>query len=96
MPYPSFKFDGAKFLESRKSLFRFLHVYSHIDPVTIYMYHSRLMLVYDIVSLVTVSLLNVLVTIIRFVLEPIGFASVTAPIHLSLYCSKYNSSRKRD
>ena len=33
MPYPSYKFDGAKFLESEKSSFRFLHVHSHIDPV---------------------------------------------------------------
>ena len=33
MPYPSYKFDGAKFLESGKSFFRFLHVHSHIDPV---------------------------------------------------------------
>ena len=63
MPYPSYKFNGAKLLESGKSSFRFLHVHSH----TIYMYYSRL-LVYDIVNLVTVSLLNVLVTIIRFVL----------------------------
>ena len=37
-----------------------------LTRLTIYMYYSRL-LVYDIVSLVTVSLLNVLVTIIRFV-----------------------------
>ena len=67
MPYLSYKFNGAKFPESGKSSFRFLHVHSHTDPVTIYMYYSRL-LVYDIVNLVTVSLLNVLVTIIRFVL----------------------------
>ena len=38
-----------------------------LTQLTIYMYYSRL-LVYDIVDLVTVSLLNVLVTIIRFVL----------------------------
>ena len=57
---------------------------------------STRLLVYDIVNLVTVSLLNVLVTIIRFVLEPIGFACVTAPIHLSSYCNQYTSSRNRD
>ena len=38
-----------------------------LTRLTIYMYYSRL-LVYDIVNLVAVSLLNVLVTIIRFVL----------------------------
>ena len=39
-------------------------IHSHIDLVNyIYMYYSKL-LVYDIVSLVTVSPLNVLVTII--------------------------------
>ena len=38
-----------------------------LTRLTIYMYYSRL-LVYDVVNLVTVSLLNVLVTIIRFVL----------------------------
>ena len=54
-----------------------------LPRLTIYMYYSRL-LVYDIVNLVTVSLLNVLVTIIQFVLEPIGFACVTAPIHFVL------------
>ena len=32
MPYPTYKFDGAKFLESGKSSFRYLHVHSHIDP----------------------------------------------------------------
>ena len=72
MPYPSCKFDGAKFLESGKSSFRFLHVHSHIDPVNyihVYMYFNRL-LVYDIVNLVKVALLNVLVTIIRFVWSP--------------------------
>ena len=57
---------------------------------------STSLLVYDIVNLVTVSLLNVLVTIIRFVLEPIGFACVTAPIHLNSYCNQYTSSRNRD
>ena len=61
--FPSYKFDGAKFAESRKSSFRFLYVHSHIDPVY-YMYFSRLF-VYDIVNLVTMYLLNVLVTIIR-------------------------------
>ena len=40
-----------------------------LTRLTIYMYYSRL-LVYDIVNLVTVSLLNVLVTIIRFVWSP--------------------------
>ena len=39
-----------------------------LTRLTIYMYYSRL-LVYDIVNLVTLSLLNVLVTIIQFVLE---------------------------
>ena len=62
--------------------------------LTIYMYYSRL-LVYDIVNLVTVSLLNILVTIVRFLLEPIGFDCVTAPIHLSSYCNQYTSSKKR-
>ena len=38
-----------------------------LTRLTIYMYYSRL-LVYDIVNLVTMSVLNVLVTIIRFVL----------------------------
>ena len=66
-----------------------------LTRLTIYMYYSRL-LVSDIVNLVTVSLLNVLVTIIRFILESIGFACVTAPIHLSSYCNKYTSSRNRD
>ena len=33
VPYPQCKFNGAKFLESGKSSFRFLHVHSHIDPV---------------------------------------------------------------
>ena len=67
-----------------------------LTRLTIYMYYSRL-LVHDIVNLVTVSLLNVLVAIIRFVLEPIGgFACVTAPIHLSSYCNQYTSSRNRD
>ena len=33
MPYPLYKFDGVKFLESGKSSFRFLHVHSHIDPI---------------------------------------------------------------
>ena len=50
----------------------------------------------DIANLVTVSLLNALVTIIRFVLEPIGFACVTPPIHLSSYCNQYISSRNHD
>ena len=77
-PYPSYKVDGAKFLILSDS-------YTFIR-LTIYMYFSRL-LVYDIVNLVTVSLLNVLVTIIQFVLEPIGFPCVTAPIHLSSYCT---------
>ena len=36
-----------------------------LTRLTIYMYNSR-MLVYDLVNLVTMSLLNVLVTIIRF------------------------------
>ena len=67
-----------------------------LTRLTTYMYYIRL-LVYDIVNLVTVSLLNVLVTIIPFVLEPIGgFACVTAPIHLSSYCSQYTSSRNID
>ena len=44
-------------------------------------------------DLVTVSLLNVLVTIIRSVLEPFGFACVTASIHLSSYCYQHTSSR---
>ena len=57
---------------------------------------STRLLVYDIVNLVTVSLINVLVTTIRFVLEPIAFACVTAPIHLSSYCNQYTSSRNRD
>ena len=57
---------------------------------------STRLLVYDNVNLDTVSLLNVLVTIIRLVLEPIGFACVTAPIHLSWYCNQYTSSRNRD
>ena len=29
VPYPSYKFDGAKFLESRKSSFRFLCSFAH-------------------------------------------------------------------
>ena len=65
---------------------------SKLTRLTIYMYYIRL-LVYDIVSLVTVSLLNVLVTIIRYVLKPIGFAYVNAHIHLSSYCNQYTSSR---
>ena len=68
---------------------------STLTRLTIYMYYSRL-LVYDIVSLVTVSLLNVLVTIIGYVLKPIGFAYVNAPIHLSSFCNQYTSSRNRD
>ena len=56
--------------------------------LTVYMYYSSL-LVYDIANLVTVSLLNVLVTIIRFV-------CVTAPIHLSSYCNQHTSSKNRD
>ena len=75
MPYPLYKFNGAKFLESGKSSFRFLHVHSHTDTVNYI--HVLQQLVYDIVNLVTLSLLNVLIRIIRFVLEPIGFACVT-------------------
>ena len=63
-----------------------------LTRLTKYMYYSRL-LVYDIVNLVTVALLNVLITVIRFVLEPIGFACITAPIHLSSYCNQYNTKR---
>ena len=33
MPYPSYKFDGAKFLESGKSALRSLLIHSHIGPV---------------------------------------------------------------
>ena len=67
-----------------------------LTRLTTYMYYSR-SLVHDIVNLVTVYLLNVLVTIIRFVLGPIGgFACVTAPIHLSSYCNQYTLSRNRD
>ena len=74
--------------------------YTFISTLTrltiyMYMYYSRL-LVYDIVSLVTESLLNVLVTIIRYVLEPVGFSYVTVSIHLSSYCNQYTSSRNRD
>ena len=33
MPYSSYKFDGANFVEPGKSSFIFLHVHSHIDQV---------------------------------------------------------------
>ena len=69
-----------------------------LTRLTVYMYYSRL-LIYDILflcDLVTVSLLNALVTIIRFVLEPIGFACVTPQILLSSYCNQYTLLRNRD
>ena len=79
-----------------KIFFQILYTFIRtLSRLTIYMYYSRL-LVHDIINLVAVSLLNVLVTIIRFVLEPIGFACVTAPIHLSSYCNQYTLSRNRD
>ena len=103
MPYPSYKFFGAKFLESGNLLSDIYKFISTLARLTIYMCtcitvgcQSTRLLVYDIVNLVTVSLLNVLVTIIRFVLEPIGFACVTAPKHLSSYCNQYTLSRNRD
>ena len=71
MPYPLYKFVGAKFFESGNLLSDSYTFIRTLTRLTFYMYYNRL--VYDIVNLVTVSLLNVLVTIIRFVLEPIGF-----------------------
>ena len=95
MPYLSYKFVGAKFLESGNLLsdsYTFISTLTQltIQCITVGCQSTRL-LVYDTVNLVTVSLLNVLVTIIRFVLEPIGFACVTASIHLSSYCNQYTS-----
>ena len=66
-----------------------------LTQLTIYIYYSRL-LVYDIVILVTMSLLNVLVTVILCVLEPIGFACLNSPIQLSSYCNQYTPSSNRD
>ena len=98
MPYPSYKFVGAKFLESGNLLSDSYTFIRTLTRLTIFIItvgcQSNRLLVYDIVNLVTVSLL--LVTIIRFVLEPIGFACITALIHLSSYCNQYTSSRNRD
>ena len=80
---------GAKFLESGNLLLDSYTLIRILTRLTIYIYYSRLS-VYDIVNLVTVSLLNVLVIIIRFVLEPISFACVTAPIHLILFVLRFN------
>ena len=60
---PSYTFVGANFLESgnlHSDSYTFIRT---LTRLTIYMYYSRLS-VYDIVNFVTVSLLNVLVTII--------------------------------
>ena len=51
-------------LENHSDSYTFIRT---LTRLTIHMYYSRL-LVYDIVNLVTVSLLNVMVTTIRFVL----------------------------
>ena len=101
MPYPSYKFVGAKFLGSGNLLSDSYTFVCTLTRLTIYICitvgcQSTRLLVDDIVNLVTMSLLNVLVTIIRFVLEPIGFACVTVPIHLSSCCNQYTSSRNRD
>ena len=60
MSYLLHKFVGAKFLESGDLLSDSYTSIRTLTRLTIYMYYSRL-LVYDIVNLVTVSLLNVLV-----------------------------------
>ena len=91
MTYPSYKFDGAKFLEAGKSSFRFLHVHSHIDPVNyIHVLQQVVGLRYCQFSYgVSTKCIGYNNTIC------IG-AHVTAPIHLSSYCNQYTSSRNRD
>ena len=95
MPYPSYKFVGAKFLESEKSSFRFLHVHSHIDPVNyIHVLQQVVSLRYSQFSY-GASTKGIGYNYTPR-MEPIGFACVTAPIHLSSYCNQYTSSRSRD
>ena len=96
MSYPSYKFDGAKFLESGKSSFRFLHVHSHTDPVNyVHVLQQAVSLRYCqcfSIYLVTVSLLNVLVTVIH-----LYWSTSALPATLeSSYCNQYTSSRNRD
>ena len=67
MPYLPYKFNGAKFLSLENLLSDSYTFIRTLTRLTIYMYYSSL-LVHDVVNLVTASLLNVLVTIIRFVL----------------------------
>ena len=62
-----------------------------LTRLTIYMYFSKL-LVYDIVNLVTVSTKCIGYNF-TICMESIGFACVTAPVHLSSYCNQYTSSR---
>ena len=62
------KFDGAKFLESEKSSFRFLHVHSHIDPVNyIHVLQQVVSLRY---SQFSYGVSTKLVTITRFIWSP--------------------------
>ena len=95
MPYPSYKFDGAKFLESGKSFFRFLHVHSHNDLGNyIHVLQQVVGLRYCQFSYgVSTKCLDYNCTIC---MEPIGFTCVNATIHLSSYCNQYTSSRNRD
>ena len=95
LPYPSYKFDGVKFLESGKSSFRFLHVHSHIDPVNyVHVLEQVVGLRYCQFSYgVSTKCIGYNYTIC---MEPIGFACVTAPVHLSSYCNQYTSWRNRD
>ena len=95
MPYPSYKFDSAKFLESEKSSFRFLHVHSHTDPV------NYIHVLQQVVSLRYIQFNYGFSTKCigynhTICIDPIGFACVAAPIHLSSYCNRYTLSRNRD
>ena len=95
MPYPPYKFDGAKFLESGKFSFRFLHVHSHIDSINyIHVFQQVVGLRYCQFSYsVSTKCIDYNFTIR---MESICFACVTAPVHLSSYCNQYTSSRNRD
>ena len=83
MLYPSYKFDGAKLLESGKSSFTFLHVHSHSDPVNyIHVLQQVVGLRYCQFSYgVSTKCIGYNYTIC---MEPIGFDCVTAPVHISI------------
>ena len=65
-----------------------------LTRLTIYMYYSRL-LVYDIVNLVTVSLLMYWLQLYDLY-GAHRFVFVTAPVRLSSFCNQYTSSKNRD